>query len=110
MVLHRDDSSEVKAVHDDVVHDEVVAPSMAPATSPTAVAELVRAAADPALTEDFALALLKRSDLPAEVLEQLAKNVGALKSRKVKVALASHARTPRHISVPLARQFYTFDL
>lgn len=28
----------------------------------------------------------------------------------MKIALASHARTPRHISVPLARQFYTFDL
>jgi hypothetical protein len=104
-VLHRDDLSEVE-----VVHDEVVAPSTAPTTSATAIAELVRAAADPALTEDFALALLKRSDLPAEVLEQLAKNVSALKSRKVKIALASHARTPRHISVPLARQFYTFDL
>lgn len=104
-MLHRDDLSEVKAVH-----DEVVAPSTAPTTSATAIAELVRAAADPALTEDFALALLKRSDLPAEVLEQVARNVSALKSRKVKIALASHARTPRHISVPLARQFYTFDL
>ena len=109
-MLHRDDLSEVKAVLDEVVHDEVVAPSTAPTTSATAIAELVRAAANPALTEDFALALLKRSDLPAEVLEQLTKNVSALKSRKVKVALASHARTPRHLSVPLARQFYTFDL
>ena len=79
-------------------------------SSAAATAELLRAAADPALTEDFALALLKRADLPAEVLEQFAKNAGALKSRKVKIALASHARTPRHISVPLARQFYTFDL
>jgi hypothetical protein len=67
-------------------------------------------ALDPALTEDRILALLQRADLPAEVIEQLAKNANALKSRKVKVALASHPHTPRHVSVPLARQFYTFDL
>ncbi len=80
--------------------------------SPTAPepADLLRTAADPALTEDLALALLKRADLPAEVLEQLARNANALKSRKVKIALASHPHTPRHVSVPLARQFYTFDL
>lgn len=69
-----------------------------------------RTAADPVLTEDLALALLKRADLPAEVIEQLARNSSALKSRKVRIALASHPHTPRHVSVPLARQFYTFDL
>ncbi len=85
----------------------------APATliaASRATADLLRTAADPALTEDFALAILKRPDLPAEVLEQLAKNTSALKSRKIKMALAGHAHTPRHVSVPLARQFYTFDL
>jgi hypothetical protein len=66
--------------------------------------------AGPLLTEDLALALLKRGDLSAEDLEQLAKNVVLLKSRKVKLAIASHPHTPRHISVPLARQFYIFDL
>ncbi len=85
------------------------AASAAPSATPTA-ADLLRTAADPALTEDLALALLKRADLPPEVLEQLAKNAHALKSRKVKIALASHPHTPRHVSVPLARQFYTFDL
>jgi hypothetical protein len=75
-----------------------------------APAHLLRTAADPDLTEDLALALLKRADLPPEVLEQLAKNASALKSRKVKIALVSHPHTPRHVSVPLARQFYTFDL
>ena len=72
--------------------------------------DLLSAAADPALTEDLALALLKRADLPPEVLERLSKNGNALKLRKVKVALVCHPRTPRHVSVPLARQFYTFDL
>src|ERR1700682_978150 len=78
--------------------------------SALALADLLRTAADPALTEDFALALLKRADLPPEVIEQLRKDSNALKSRKVKIALASHPKTPRHVSVPLARQFYTFDL
>ena len=82
----------------------------APSATPTIPADLLRTAADPALTEDLALALLKRADLPPEVLEQLAKNAHALKSRKVKIALASYPHTPRHVSVPLARQFYTFDL
>lgn len=72
--------------------------------------DLLRAAADPALTGDLALAMLKRADLPPEVLEQLSKNVNVLKLRKAKVALVCHRHTPRHVSVPLARQFYTFDL
>ena len=73
--------------------------------------DLLRAAAaNPALTEDLALALLQRADLPPEALEQLAKNPNVLKLRKVKVALVCHPHTPRHVSVPLARQFYTFDL
>lgn len=72
--------------------------------------DLIRVAADPALTADLALALLKRADLPSEVLEQLAKNRAGFKQRKVKIALACHPHTPRHVSVPLIRQFYTFDL
>jgi hypothetical protein len=72
--------------------------------------DLLRVAGDPALTEDLALALLKRADLPAEVLKQLSKNGNVLKLRKVKVALVCHPHTPRHVSVPLARQFYSFDL
>ena len=70
----------------------------------------LRAAADPAITADLALALLKRADLPGEVLEKLSKNPSGLKLRKVKIALASHPKTPRHVSVPLIRQFHTFDL
>jgi hypothetical protein len=97
---------------DEVLEEENVRSSTVSATPlPTlAPADLLGTAADPALTEDFALALLKRADLPPEVIELLAKNASALKSRKVKIALASHPHTPRHVSVPLARQFYTFDL
>lgn len=72
--------------------------------------ELLRAAANPALTEDLALSLLKRADLPVDVLDRLGKNNSVLKLRKVRLALASHPHTPRQISIPLIRQFYTFDL
>jgi hypothetical protein len=92
--------------------ENAAAPSATASASPAtlALADLLRTAVDPAFTEDLALALLKRADLPPEVLEQIAKNANALKSRKVKIALVSHPHTPRHVSVPLARQFYTFDL
>lgn len=83
-----------------------------PAEAPHSPAhdDLLRAAAEPMLSGDQALALLARADLPGEVIEQLAKNRSALKLRKVKIALACHPHTPRHVSVPLIRQFYTFDL
>lgn len=94
------------------ISEDAAAPSATASASPAtvALADLLRNAADPAVTEDLALALLKRADLPPDVLEQIAKNATALKSRKVKIALVSHPHTPRHVSVPLARQFYTFDL
>ena len=81
-----------------------------PTTDNVRPADPITTAADPALVEDVALALLKRTDLHHEVLEQLARNANALKIRKVKMALISHPNTPRHVSVPLARQLYTFDL
>jgi hypothetical protein len=62
------------------------------------------------LTEELALALLERRDLPVETLEQLGKNPAALKSRKVCVALAAHPRAPRHLALRLLRHFYTGDL
>lgn len=67
-------------------------------------------ASDPALTEDLALLLLKQSDLPSYVLDRLSRNCGVMKSRKVKLALVEHPRTPRHISIPMVRHLFTFDL
>ena len=90
--------------------ETVPAPTESAIPATPAPADLLATAADPNLSEDLTLALLKRPDLHPEVLERLAKNTNALKSRKVKIALASHPHTPRHVSVPLARQFYTFDL
>jgi hypothetical protein len=78
--------------------------------SSTSVETLIAAASDPALTEDLALALLKRSDLPTQALDRLSRNSGIMKSRKVRLALVEHPRTPRHISVPMVRHLFTFDL
>src|SRR5215468_10540972 len=65
---------------------------------------------DASLSEDGALNLLKRADLPPDVLEQISKIGEFLKYRKVKLALVEHPKTPRHVSLPLIRQLYTFDL
>ncbi len=62
------------------------------------------------LTEDLALALLKRADLSGPVLEDVAKNASVMKHRKVIVALVEHPRTPRHVAIPIARRLYTFEL
>jgi len=97
--------SDSKRSEDQILEDEG-----APLSTAIATADLLHTAADLALTEDLALALLKRADLHPEVLEQLARNANALKSRKVKIALVGHPNTPCHVSVPLTRQFYTFDL
>ena len=71
---------------------------------------LKAAAADPGLNEDLALALLNRSDLPPEVLEQISKNTTLVRGRKAKLAIVGHAKTPRYVSVSLVRQLFTFDL
>jgi len=74
------------------------------------VPEGFQRAADPALTEDLALAMLKRQDMPAEAIENLSRNPSVARTRKVRMAIASHPRTERRISLRLVREFYTFDL
>ena len=71
---------------------------------------LERAAHHPALTEDLVLTLLKHPELPVIVIEALSKNGALLKQRKVRLGVVMHPRTPRHMSIPLLRQLYTFDL
>jgi hypothetical protein len=63
-----------------------------------------------ALTEDLALALLKTPDLATNEIEKLGKSAAAMKSRKVRLAVAGHPRTPRRIALRLIREFFTFDL
>jgi hypothetical protein len=84
--------------------------SLSEAVHSTSFEIITAAASDPALTEDLALALLKRSDLPAQALAQLSKNGGVMNSRKVKLAAVEHPRTPRHVSIPIVRHLFTFDL
>jgi hypothetical protein len=76
----------------------------------TSIEDLKTAVSDPSLTEDRALLLLRRNDLPAEVLERVSKNGAVAKGRKVKLALIKHPRTPRHLSMPMLRHLFTFDL
>jgi hypothetical protein len=63
-----------------------------------------------ALTEDLALALLKRGDLLSGDIEQISKNAAVMQSRKVRLSLAAHPRAPRRIALRLIRELYTFDL
>lgn len=60
--------------------------------------------------EDESLALIHSASVAAEDLSRIARTPQALKSRKVLLALATHPRTPRHISIPLLRRMFTFDL
>ncbi len=62
------------------------------------------------LTEDLALSLLKNADLPVADIEQISAHAGAMKSRKVRIALAAHVHTPRRIALRIVRELYTGDL
>ena len=72
--------------------------------------DLCAAAENPHLNEDLAKALLARRDLSGKVLQELAKNQSILKARPVLVALVAHPKTPRFVSLPMARSLYTFEL
>ena len=74
------------------------------------VEDLVVAAGHGALTENLALAMLRRRDLPAAAIEALTRNHLVMKHRKVLVQVAQHQRTPRHISLPILRRLFTFEL
>jgi hypothetical protein len=67
-------------------------------------------ALDPTVNEDSALALLKGTDLLPDLIEKLSKTGVATKSRKVKLAIVRHAKSPRHVSLSLIRKLFTFDL
>jgi hypothetical protein len=62
------------------------------------------------LSEDQTLSLLRKTDQPARFIDQISKNSGLMKSRKVQLGMISHPSTPRHISLPLLRHLFTFDL
>ena len=64
----------------------------------------------PRSSEDQALAILQRADVSSEEIVALSRDSASLKSRKVLLALISHPRAPRHVSIPLLRRMFTFDL
>ena len=94
----------------EVVPPEIPDPRLEEAIHSTSPEVLAAAASNAALNEGLALTLLKRGDLLGEVLERLSKNSAAMKSRKVKLALVEHPKTPRHVSLPMVRHLFTFDL
>ncbi len=65
---------------------------------------------NPALDETQLCLLLERKDLPAEVLEEVARRKPLLKSYRVKRALAFHPRAPRLATLRLLRELYLMDL
>jgi hypothetical protein len=67
-------------------------------------------AASSRLTEELAISLLTRRDLPQQAIVDLSRNGAVMKHRKVIVAVVAHPRTPRHVSLPIARHLYTFEL
>ena len=71
---------------------------------------MLAAAADTRMTEELALSFLTRRDLTERTLDLLSKNPMAMKHRKVINAVVRHPRTPRHVSLPVARRLYTFEL
>jgi hypothetical protein len=92
-----------------IAADSSAIPSQEHVPNPS-LEELKTTASDPGLTEDLALLLLQRNDLPGEILELVSKNGTVAKSRKVRLALVEHPRTPRHLSMPMLRHLFTFDL
>jgi hypothetical protein len=64
----------------------------------------------PGFTEDLALARLKDPEITKESIEEIAHDGGAMKSRKVRLAIAAHAHTPRRIALRVIRELYSFEL
>lgn len=62
------------------------------------------------LTEDLAMSKLKDADASSEAIEQISRDAAAMKSRKVRLAVAGHTRTPRRIALRIIRELYTFEL
>jgi len=72
--------------------------------------ELKAAAASSYLSEDMALQLLSRRELHSAVLEALSRNGAMMRHRDVLLALVAHPKAPRHVSLPISRHLYTFEL
>lgn len=65
---------------------------------------------NPSLDEPQLCILLERKNLPAEILEEVARRKPLLKAYRVKRALAFHPKTPRLVTLRLLRDLYLMDL
>jgi hypothetical protein len=74
------------------------------------IAVLRGVAASARLTEDLARKLIERRDLPPQVLEDLSRNAAVMRHRKIIAGVVAHPRTPRHVTLPITRNLYTFEL
>ena len=74
------------------------------------LATVPEALAPSVLSEDLALSQLNNREITADAIEKITQNAGTMKSRKVRMALASHPRTPRRIALRVIRELYTFEL
>jgi len=63
-----------------------------------------------ATSEDLALAQLKDPELGFDQVEQISRHTGLMKSRKVRMAVACHQKTPRRVALRIIRELYTFEL
>jgi hypothetical protein len=61
-------------------------------------------------SEDQILAQLAQAEISTERISQLSRSAVGTRSRKVMLAITLHARTPRHVSLPLLRRLFAFDL
>ncbi len=75
--------------------------------SPAVLAALLD---NPALGETKLTVLLSRTDLPAEILDEIARRKTLLKSYAVKKALLLQPRTPRLVGLRLLKELYLMDL
>jgi hypothetical protein len=95
-----------------MTHDHSNTENVSPlANAPEDVVDLVPpGAANSSLNEDSVLALLQSADLPPESIEKLSKSSVVTKSRKARLAIVSHPKSPRYVSLSLLRKMFTFDL
>ncbi len=62
------------------------------------------------LGEQQLAVLLARRDLPREIVTRIAQNKDWMRSYSLKVSVVMHPRAPRHLTVPLLKFLYLFDL
>lgn len=66
--------------------------------------------ANPHLQEPHVRVLIHRADMPAAILEAIAREPRWIRSQRVRLGLVQHPHTPRLEALTLLRQLFVFDL